>query len=73
MSQTDKMPWQLQKKLCQVIRELSTMKKNGAIFLRALESSFADHPDIKMEELYISADKAMYSAKENGRNQYQTL
>lgn len=60
-------------KLCQVIRELSTMKKEWSNISASIGISFADHPDIKMEELYISADKAMYSAKENGRNQYQTL
>lgn len=60
-------------KLCQVIRGLSTMKKEWSNISASIGISFADHPDIKMEELYISADKAMYSAKENGRNQYQTL
>ena len=60
-------------KLCQVIRELSTMKKEWSNISASIGISFADHPNIKMEELYISADKAMYSAKENGRNQYQTL
>lgn len=60
-------------KLCQVIRELSTMKKEWSNISVSIGISFADHPDIKMEELYLSADKAMYSAKENGRNQYQTL
>ena len=60
-------------KLCQVICGLSTMKKEWSNISASIGISFADHPDIKMEELYISADKAMYSAKENGRNQYQTL
>ena len=60
-------------KLCQVIRGLSTMKKEWSNISASIGISFADHPNIKMEELYISADKAMYSAKENGRNQYQTL
>ena len=60
-------------KLCQVIRGLSTMKKEWSNISASIGISFADHPDIKMEELYISADKAMYSAKENGRNQYQSL
>ena len=60
-------------KLCQVIRELSTMKKEWSNISVSIGISFADHPDIKMEELYLSADKAMYSAKENGRNQYQIL
>lgn len=60
-------------KLCQVIRELSTMKKEWSNISVSIGISFADHPDMKMEELYLSADKAMYSAKENGRNQYQTL
>lgn len=60
-------------KLCQVIRGLSTMKKEWSNISASIGISFADHPDIKMEELYISADKAMYSAKGNGRDQYQTL
>ena len=60
-------------KLCQVICGLSTMKEEWSNISASIGISFADHPDIKMEELYISADKAMYSAKENGRNQYQTL
>lgn len=60
-------------KLCQVIRELSTMKEEWHNISASIGISFADHPDMKMEELYISADKAMYSAKENGRNQYQIL
>lgn len=60
-------------KLCQVIRELSTMKEEWSNISASIGISFADHPNIKMEELYISADKAMYSAKENGRNQYQTI
>lgn len=60
-------------KLCQVIRELSTMKEEWRNISASIGISFADHPDMKMEELYISADKAMYSAKENGRNQYQIL
>lgn len=60
-------------KLCQVICGLSTMKKEWSNISASIGISFADHPNIKMEELYISADKAMYSAKENGRNQYQTL
>ena len=60
-------------KLCQVIRGLSTTKKEWSNISASIGISFADHPDIKMEELYISADKAMYSAKGNGRDQYQTL
>ena len=60
-------------KLCQVICGLSTMKEEWSNISASIGISFADHPDIKMEELYISADKAMYSAKESGRNQYHTL
>ena len=60
-------------KLCQVICGLSTMKEEWSNISASIGISFADHPDIKMEELYISADKAMYSAKEKGINQYQTL
>lgn len=60
-------------KLCQVICGLSTKKKEWSNISASIGISFADHPNIKVEELYLSADKAMYSAKENGRNQYQTL
>ena len=60
-------------KQCHVIRGHSPMKKEWSNIYASNGISLADHPDIKMEELYISADKAMYSAKGNGRDQYQTL
>ena len=60
-------------KLCTVIRDLSTRKPEWSEISASIGISFADHAEIKMEELYIAADKAMYFSKGNGRNQYQIL
>ncbi len=60
-------------KLCTAIRSLSTLKPEWSEISASIGISFADRAEIEMEELYIAADKAMYSSKGNGRNQYQTL
>ena len=58
-------------KLCTAIRSLSTLKPEWSEISASIGISFADRAEIEMEELYIAADKAMYSSKGNGRNQYQ--
>lgn len=60
-------------KLCTAIRSLSTLKPEWSEISASIGISFADRAEIEMEELYIAADKAMYSSKGNGRNQYQIL
>lgn len=60
-------------KLCTAIRSLSTRKPEWSEISASIGISFADRAEIEMEELYIAADKAMYSSKGNGRNQYQIL
>ena len=60
-------------KLCTAIRSLSTLKPEWSEISASIGISFADRAEIEMEELYIAADKAMYSSKGNGRNQYQII